>query len=102
MDDIMRELQEIKKILLLGSKEVLNVDDVATLLGVSKDRVYHMVSNRDIPCYKRGNRSVFFKKREIEDWMLEYKQESNEEIRAKAISYCFTHPLKDKKLCSSL
>ncbi len=102
MNDILRELREIKKILLLGSKEVLNVDDVATMLGVSKDRVYHMVSSRDLPCYKRGNRSVFFKKKEIEEWMLEDKQESNDEIRAKAVSYCFTNPLKDRKLCSSL
>ncbi len=102
MDDVLRELREIKKILLLSSKEVLNVEDVATMLGVSKDRVYHLVSSRDLPCYKRGTKTIFFKKHEIEDWMLEYKQESNDEIRAKAISYCFTHPLKDKKLCSNL
>lgn len=97
MEEILNELREMKKILLLASKEVLNVEDASILLGVSKDRIYHMVNSGDLPCYKRGNKSIFFKKSEIERWMLRGKKMSNEELEIEAMSYCHRHPLRLKK-----
>ena len=47
---IMQEqLNRIEKLVRLNSKEVLDVEEVALMLNVSKSRIYHLVSSRNIP-----------------------------------------------------
>ena len=43
--------------------------EIGRLLGLSKDRIRHLVSDGEIPYYKPKGR-LFFKKSEIEGWML--------------------------------
>lgn len=80
------QLDRIEKLVRVGAKEVLNVEEAALMLGVSKSRVYHLVSSRDIPHYKNG-KSVLFKKSEIEKWQLRDRIPTNEEIDIKAATY---------------
>lgn len=53
-------------------------------LGISKSRVYHLTSSREIPHYKQG-KSVYFKKSELEEWMTSDKVRTDAEVRAEAI-----------------
>ena len=80
------QLDRIEKLVRVGAKEVLNVEEAALMLGVSKSRVYHLVSSRDIPHYKNG-KSVLFKKSEIEKWQLRDRIPTNEEIDIKEANY---------------
>ena len=48
------QLDRIEKLVRLNSKEVLDVEEVALMLNVSKSRIYHLVSSRNIPHYKQG------------------------------------------------
>lgn len=57
------QLDRIEKLVRLNSKEVLDVEEVALMLNVSKSRIYHLVSSRNIPHYKQGKK-VYFKKSE--------------------------------------
>lgn len=45
-------LERIERLLLLGSKEVLNTSEIALLLGISESRVRHLTSAKKIPHYK--------------------------------------------------
>lgn len=47
-------LERIERLLLLGSKEVLNTSEIALLLGISESRVRHLTSAKKIPHYKQA------------------------------------------------
>lgn len=83
------QLDRIEKLVRMGAKEVLNVEEVALMLNVSKSRVYHLVSSREIPHYKNG-KNVLFKKSEIEEWQLRDRIPTNAEIDSKASTYIAT------------
>jgi len=70
LEDIRNELKEIKKLTLLGAKNVLNVEDVALLLGYKPKTVRNMVD--EIPHYRNGH-GIWFKKEDIEAWQLQVK-----------------------------
>jgi hypothetical protein len=70
LNDIKTELEEIKKLTLLGAKNVLNVNDVALLLGYKPKTVRNMVD--EIPHYRNGH-GIWFKKEDIEAWQLKVK-----------------------------
>lgn len=91
MDEILQALRNIEKLALIGAKNVLTLGEAAYYLGLSENRVYHLVSSKDIPCYKKNRRAVYFKKSELEEWMLQNRQKSNAEIEAEAARYCLTH-----------
>ena len=84
------QLDRIEKLVRVGAKEVLNVEEAALMLRVSKSRVYHLVSSREIPHYKNG-KNVLFKKSEIEEWLLRDRIPTNNEIDSKAATYVATH-----------
>ena len=83
------QLDRIEKLVRLNSKEVLDVEEVALMLNVSKSRIYHLVSSRNIPHYKQGKK-VDFKKSEIEEWQLQDRIPTNAEIDSKASTYIVT------------
>lgn len=84
--EVVDRLARIEKLITIGSKNVFTTDEVALLLGISTSRVRHMVCDREIPHYRRGNK-VYFKKSEIEDWQLSQRIPTNEEINKKASTH---------------
>lgn len=83
-------LERIERLMVIGSKSVLDTKEVAMMLNLSESRVRHLVSERNIPHYKQG-RLIYFKKSEIEDWQLQQRIPTNEEMRKKAVNYTATH-----------
>ena len=89
--DILRqEITELKQYTLLAAKEVLNLNDVAIWTGISKAHLYRLTSEQEIPHYKKG-KNLFFKKSEIEEWMLENKVLTKTEIESMAVTHIVTH-----------
>ncbi len=84
--EVNERLARIERLITIGSKNVFTTDEVALLLGISASRVRHMVCDREIPHYRRGNK-VYFKKSEIEDWQLSQRVPTNEEINNKATTH---------------
>ena len=84
--EVNERLARIERLITIGSKNVFTTDEVALLLGISTSRVRHMVCDREIPHYRRGNK-VYFKKSEIEDWQLSQRVPTNEEINNKATTH---------------
>lgn len=85
---LFNELQEIKKMTLIGSKNVLTMDDVSLITGLSKSTIYKMTSLKKIPHYKSaGGKITYFDKKELELWQKSLKVQTEEEIEQKASNY---------------
>lgn len=77
--DLDQRLSRIES-LLLEQKTVLNFDEVAEYTGLSKSHLYKLTSTAGIPCYKPTGKKIYFKKQEIDDWLLRNKKLSANEI----------------------
>lgn len=87
MDEIKKELAELKALTLLAAKNVLSLDDVCLLYGFSKSTIYKMTSAKAIPHYRRG-KVLFFDKVELDQWAKECRINTEAEAEAQALSYC--------------
>ena len=53
----------------------LSVDEIADYLGVKRDTLYKWITRRQLPGHKVG-RLWKFRKKEVDDWILNGKSES--------------------------
>ena len=81
LEDISLRLEKLEKAAAL-SKNVLSIDEVALLTGYSVKYLRLLISKRDIPYYRRGNR-LFFCRSEVEGWMMWQRVPTNEEVMIK-------------------
>ena len=79
LNEIVTRLQTIEE-LLLTSKTVLNLEEVLLYTGLSKSYMYKLTSTGGIPCYKPQGKHIFFKKSEVEDWLLQNKKITTKEL----------------------
>lgn len=92
MEEILKELQELKQLAIMNNKDVLNVEDLALLTGLSKSHIYKLVWAKRIPYYKNeGGKLTFFKKSEINEWLCSHRVLTQTEMEQQAIAYCETH-----------
>lgn len=82
-------LARIERMIIMSSKNALNTKEVAIMLDISESRVRHLIMEKSIPYYKQGKKT-YFKKSEIEDWMLQTRYETKAEIESKASTYIAT------------
>ncbi len=75
--------------------EIMNVKEVAAYLSITPSAFYKYTSTREIPHSKRGKR-LYFNREEINDWVLENKQLTNNDIECMASDYIIKRPLKFK------
>lgn len=80
------QLKEIKT-LLLSQKSVLNFEEVAEFTGLSKSYLYKLTQIGGIPCYKPNGKHLYFRKDEVENWLLQNRKATPEEIEVKANTY---------------
>lgn len=84
---IEERLERIERLLVIGNKEALNTSEVALMLDMAVQTVRNLMHDKAIPYYKRGGKA-YFRKSEIEAWMLKGQRiVSNEEIAAEASTY---------------
>ena len=82
-------LERIERITLVAAKPVLELSDAALFTGLSVGHLYRLTSCRRIPHYKRS-RKLYFNKKELEEWMLENRVKTEEEIDSDAMTFCAT------------
>ena len=86
LEDIAKRLERLEALTALASKEVLDVNETAQLTGYTVKYLRLLISRREIPHYRRGNR-IFFNRDEVEEWMMGNRIPTNEEMRIKAVGY---------------
>lgn len=75
---VLCELQQIKS-LLFYNKTVFNVEDLAQYTGLSKSKIYKLLSKNQIPTGNNSNiRQKFFYKKEIDEWLMGFSQKDLE------------------------
>lgn len=93
-EDIMTALGQrfdrLEQLTLIGAKPVLNLEEAVVFTGLSKGHLYRLTSEKQIPYYKKC-RKLYFKKAELEAWMLDTKILTDGEIQGKASTYVATH-----------
>jgi len=91
MDEILAKLEAIERNTLLAAKNVLTIDDVALLTGISKSSIYRLTSEKKIPFYKPNGGYIYFDRQEIENWLRNNRVSTTDEINSEAATYCITH-----------
>ena len=89
--ELTSQIDMLKKLILAGSKEVLSIEECATFTSLSVNHIYRLTSQRAIPFYKPMGGKIYFKKKEIENWLLQGRQATDSEIKSQAKTYCLTH-----------
>ena len=87
---ILQKLETIEELLkthTMLSKKVLNLQEACTYLGVSSSHMYKLTSTNQIPCYKPNGKRLFFNREELEQWMLQNRNQTQDEIEQLAANY---------------
>ena len=91
MIDNKKEMEDkLDKILiysLLAAKNVLNIDDVSVLTGLSKSTLYKMTCSKEIPFYRPNGKLIYFDRKEIECWMKRNRVAATFEIQDNAVDF---------------
>lgn len=92
-----KELQELKICLkrieyytLLAAKNVLTLEDVTLLTGLSKSYIYKLTCTKQIPYYRPNGKQIYFDRAEIQTWMKQNRVATESEVEQKAVNYIST------------
>jgi len=81
-DERLRNIESLLSV----QKNVLNIDEVCTLTGLSKSHVYKLTCYQKIPFYKKS-KHLFFDRIEIENWLKENRFKPSDELKKEAATY---------------
>lgn len=85
--------EKLNKILvysLLAAKNVLTLEDVTLLTGLSKSYLYKLTCTKQIPYYRPNGKQIYFDRSEIEAWMKQNRVATESEVEQKAANYIST------------
>lgn len=89
-EQILEKLNRIERYSLLAAKNVLCLEDVAILTGLSKSYLYKLTSSNQIPYYRPNGKTIFFDRNDVEFWMKQNRIATAREIDQQATSYVVT------------
>lgn len=90
MDIIIERLEKIERLLEsqnLLQKEVLNLNESALYLELSTSHLYRLTSTSCIPYYKPNGKKLYFKRTELDQWLLRNRVITKDEIETQAANY---------------
>ena len=83
VDGLKQEVEKVKSVV-YASKEVLNLEEAAMFLGISKSARYKMTHNQVIPYFKPNNKMVYFEKSELLKWLRQNPVASQAQVSEEA------------------
>lgn len=81
-DTVLKLAARVKSLenVIFENKQVLNTDEAAIFLGVSKSSLYKMTHAQTIPFYKPNNKLLYFERSELMKWLRSARVSTMEEI----------------------
>ena len=67
-----------------AAKEILNLEEAATFLGIGKRTRYRLTPLHQLPNFKPSGKLIFFEKKKLIEWVRGAKSMSVEEIKEEA------------------
>jgi excisionase family DNA binding protein len=104
IDNLVTDISELVKIMACQEKnqaaykDILGSVEAANFLGISIDALYKLTSKREMPYHKPSGKIMYFKKTDLENWML--KNRLNSVSEDKSISIAFVVNKKYRKSIS--
>lgn len=86
-EQILTKLETIEYYSRLAAKQVLTLEDVASITGLSKSHLYKLTSTCQIPHYKKNGKILYFDRKEVEMWLKDNRVKTQEEAEQEAIAY---------------
>lgn len=74
----------------IAQKDVLTLKEVAIFTGISEGYIYQLTHRKKIPFYKPRSKMLYFKREEIEEWLLQNKHLASYEIEVMAANHLHT------------
>lgn len=65
-------------------KTVLDLEECAAYSGYSTSYLYKLTSTSQVPHYKPGGKKIFFKRTEIDEWLLRNPVRTQEDLEIEA------------------
>ncbi len=84
---LQEQMQQVLTYSLLAAKNVLCFDDLALLTGLSKSHLYKLTCTHQIPFYKPNGKQIYFDRGEVEAWMKQNRQNTQQEAEQAAAAY---------------
>ena len=78
--EIKEQLDRIEKYSMIAAKSMLNIKEAAIILGMTIEGVRYLVRNNTLPYYKPNVHRLYFKKSEVEDWIMQNRSKSRTEL----------------------
>ncbi len=89
-EQVLQKLEQLEKLIVNQSilqKPVLNFQEASHYLEVSESHLYKLTSKRAIPHFCPNGKKLYFKRDELNEWLLRNKQLSVAEIELKPQQY---------------
>lgn len=90
MDEINKRLENLERLLesqSIHTKEVLNFIETCQFLELSQSHLYKLTSASTIPYYKPNGKKIYFKREELNKWLLRNRTATISEIETEAANY---------------
>ena len=87
MDEIIKKLTSIEQRIIeqnLLQKEIINFAEACLYLDLSSSHLYKLTSANAIPCYCPQGKKLYFKRLELDNWLMQNRQLSIEELTLEA------------------
>jgi excisionase family DNA binding protein len=75
----------------LLQKDVLNLNETCAYLDVSASHMYKLTSQKLIPHFCPQGKKLYFRREELDQWLLRNRQDSIDEIETRAANYLLTN-----------
>lgn len=85
-DIILRKLEKIEQYI-VGTKKVLNADELSAYTGFKKSYIYKLIHKKLIPYSKPNGKMLFFDREKVDLWLLTNKYNSSAEIEEDLFRY---------------
>jgi excisionase family DNA binding protein len=77
--DEVAELRKYVQTAPASSKEILDINECSTFLGLSTSTIYKMTASRSLPFYKSAKK-IWFKRPELIEWATRNRHKTMDEI----------------------
>jgi excisionase family DNA binding protein len=87
---ILEKLEQLEKLISnqsLLQKTVLSFQEACQYLEVSASHLYKLTSGSQIPHFCPQGKKLYFKRSELEEWLLRNRKQSTQEIEENAIKH---------------
>lgn len=71
----------------LLQKDILNMNEACQYLRLKKSYMYKLTSSKSIPHFCPQGKNIYFKRTELDDWLLRNRKDSQDEIEQRAADY---------------